>query len=298
VVILAWNNYPDVAECLESVTRSTYPLEEIIVLDNGSTDGSPDKVENAFPQVRVVRVMPNAGYASGANRGLSEALTRNPDLILFLASDTVAAPGMIEQLVATAKASSGVGILGPRIMHYDTPQVLQHGAGYIDKKGWAIHRDQTSITECEWVTGCGFMIRTEALRALREPQGFDERFFAYWEDVDFSHRIAATGFQVMYEPSAQLLHKESAATQAAESLTKKRSRNFYTIRNQFLFAQRHGPRKRRALRVARALAYEMPRNVASWIKHQGMSRDVLLVVRAYVDGILGRGGRAGYPGLY
>ena len=297
-VILTWNNYPDISECLDSLRRSTHPLDEIIVVDNGSTDGSPDKVEECYPEARLVRIVPNAGFAAGANRGLAEALASAPHFILFLASDTTVAPDLVQRLIATAMTSPDIGILGPRVMHYDTPDTLQHGAGYIDARGWAVNRGHSTTTECDWVTGCGFMIRASALEALPEIKGFDEAFFAYWEDVDFSHRLAARGFRVVYEPSARLLHKESPATQMVESMTKKRSRYFYVLRNQFLFARRHLPRGRRVFRIARGLFYELPSTVASWVRRQGMSRDVLLLIRAYLDGIRGRGGRARYPGLY
>ena len=297
-VVLAWNNYPDVAECLESLGRSTYSLSEVVVVDNGSTDGTPDRIQAAFPSARVIRIPANVGYARGANRGLSEALALEPDFILFLASDTTIAPGMISPLVETASSTPPVGLVGPRIMHYDKPDVVQHGAGFIDAKGWAVNRPSTASTECDWVTGCGFVVSATALRSLPEPRGFDEAFFAYWEDVDFSHRIAESGFRVLYEPRAELFHKESAATQATESLTKKRSRQFYMLRNQFLFARRHYSFRRRVQRLARGLVLEMPAILASWIRRQGPSRDALLLIRAYLDGIRGRDGRAQYPGLY
>ena len=297
-VVLSWNNYPDVAECLQSLSRSTYPLSAVLVVDNGSTDGTPDRVESGFSAARVIRIPGNVGYARGANRGLLEALALDPDFILFLASDTTISPGMTGALVETAQASPPVGLVGPRVMHYDRPDRMQHGAGFIDAKGWAINRASAETTQCDWITGCGFLVSAAALRALPEPAGFDEAFFAYWEDVDFSHRVAATGFRVLYEPRAQLFHKESADTQATESLTKKRSRQFYMLRNQFLFARRHYPFRRRMQRLARGLILEMPPIVASWIRRQGPGRDALLLVRAYVDGILGRDGRAQYPGLY
>ena len=298
VVVLAWNNYQDVAECLTSIRSSTYRPTDLLVVDNGSTDGSPDRIAAEFPEATVIRIPSNRGYAAGANHGLEQALSRRADLILFLAADTTVTPTMIERLVATAGSSPRIGIIGPRIMHYDAPSALQHGAGYINALGHAVNRPHDATTDCEWVTGCGFMVRASTLAALPDPRGFDERFFAYWEDVDFSYRIAAAGFRVVYEPAAEMQHKESPTTQLTESMTKKRSRNYYLLRNQFLFARRHLPLGLRARRFARGLVLEMPRSILGWIRRQGLSRDVLLVVRAYVDGVRGRGGRATYPGLY
>jgi GT2 family glycosyltransferase len=298
VVVLTWNNYRDTVECLASIRASATRPSELLVVDNGSTDDSPDRIAREFPEATMIRIPSNQGYAAGANHGLDEACRRGADLVLFLAADTTIAPEMIGRLVTTAMTSSQIGIIGPRIMHHDAPMTLQHGAGYINALGQAVNRPHEKTTDCEWVTGCGFMVRASTLRALPEPRGFDERFFAYWEDVDFSFRIAAAGYRVVYEPAAEMWHKESAATQRSESMTKKRSRNYYLLRNQFLFARRHLPRTVRMRRFVRGLTLEMPRSVLGWIRRQGLSRDVLLVLRAYRDGVLGRGGRAPYPGLY
>jgi GT2 family glycosyltransferase len=195
-------------------------------------------------------------------------------------------------------SSRSIGLVGPRIMHYDDPEVLQHGAGFIDGKGWAVNHGHSTTTECDWVTGCGFLVSAEALRTVPEPRGFDERYYAYWEDVDFSYRVAEGGHRVLYEPRAVLFHKDSPATQAVESPTKKRSRQYYTLRNQFLFARRHLPFARRMERFTRAFVLEMPPIVGSWIRRQGLGRGAWLLVRAYIDGLLGRDGRAEYPGLY
>jgi GT2 family glycosyltransferase len=179
------------------------------------------------------------------------------------------------------------------VLEYDAPERLQHGPGFL---GGGLPRprvaDPGETLECDWVTGCGFLVRADALRAMPGPRGFDERFFLYWEDVDFSRRVAAGGYRVMYEPAAELLHKESAARHARASATKRDSRLFYMIRNEFLFARRHlrGPRRR--LVLAHGLLIRLPRTLAgSVVRKRGVdARELALVTRAHLDGVRGREG--------
>lgn len=302
VVVLTYNNVDDTLECLRAARGMSPACDELLVVDNGSTDGSATRIAEACgSSVRVVRLERNGGFTAGANRALAEALARGAEYVLFLANDTVPAPGLLGRLRATADRDTRVGLVGPRVMEYDAPERLQHGAGFL---GGPVGRtrvaDASRTVECDWVTGCGFLVRADALRAMPGAPGFDERFFLYWEDIDFSRRIAAGGYRVMYEPGAELLHKESELRHARASATKRDSRLFYMIRNDYLFARRHLHGHRRRLALAHRLLIGLPRRLAASVvrKRRVDARELALVARAHLDGMRGREGRADVAGLY
>jgi GT2 family glycosyltransferase len=292
-VILTWNNFADTAECLEGLRRQSIPCSEVVVIDNGSTNDCAMRLSAAFPDVRVVSLPENLGYTGGANAGITAAAEGKPDYVLFLANDTVPAPTMLAGLLATAGSHPAAGMVGPRIEEYDAPGVLQHGAGVVRWSSGALGTaDAAATMECDWLTGCGFLLKVEALDRIAVPRGFDPVFFSYWEDVDLSRRIADAGYTLVYEPSALLLHKESAQTRGRDPETKRRSRLYYMLRNQFIFARRHLPPLARGAFFIRSLIWHLPRQVASSVWHRGLDvSDLRLRVRAYMDGVSGRTGR-------
>ena len=298
--VLTFNNELDTSECLTALENMNPACTEILLVDNGSTDGSIDRLMVRHPGVRAVRLERNVGFTGGANRALDEAIRRHADFVLFLANDTVPAPDMLAPLCHTA-ADEHVGVVGPRVVEYDRPTTLQHGAGFIDSASGRMRvSDPATTCECDWVTGCGFLLRVDALRAMHAPRGFDEQFFLYWEDTDFCRRIVQAGFRVMYAPDARLRHKESSRTRERMSTAKRRSRRYYMLRNQFLFARRHLGARARARLTARMLLLDLPRELARVARYHRASAvpEMALVLRAHTDGLLGRTGRATYAGLY
>jgi GT2 family glycosyltransferase len=299
--VLTYNNFEDTRECIENLRRLDPPCEVIVLVDNGSTDGSTQRLSKLFPDVEVARREQNMGFTAGANLAMSEGLARSADAILFVANDTVATPGLLGALAAALTENPRAGLVGPRVLEHGTKDTLQHGAGFIEwSTGRPIVRDLARRGQCDWVTGCGFLVRADALHSMAPPMGFDENFFLYWEDVDFSRRIASCGYDVLYEPRALLYHKESARTATRMSAAKSLSRRYYMARNQFLFARRHLSKMAKTVTYTRELAIVFPREVAACLKrNRGVNvREISLLLRARVDGLLGRTGKATYPGLY
>jgi GT2 family glycosyltransferase len=242
IIILNWNGKEDTIECLNSVLRMNYPNYEVVVVDNGSIDGSVGAIRKTFPQVMIIANQKNLGFAGGNNVGIRYALDQDSDFIFLLNNDTCVDAELLNELVSAYRSVHNPGFLGCKIFFYDKPDIVQHYGGryaYNDiLKGYHYGEGEkddgrfNDIVESEYVTGCAII----AHRSLLENIGLlDERFFVYWEDGDWCLRARAAGFKNYVAPSAKLWHKVSASNRNSSSVN-----IFYTTRNRHLFAKKHG----------------------------------------------------------
>ncbi len=237
IIVLNWNGRADTLACLQTLTRLNDRAFHIIVVDNGSTDGSPDAIRSAFPEVEVVETGDNLGYAGGNNRGLRVALDRGFPYILLLNNDTLVAPDLLTRLREAIEEDPTVGVAGPTIYYADRPQVIWTAGGAIDwQRGETrmvgldeIDRGQfgTVPREVDFVSGCAMLLRRE----VPERVGLlDERFFLYYEEVEWCVRARRAGFRIVHVPQARVWHRIRPQTQA-ESPTV----HYYMTRNRLLF---------------------------------------------------------------
>jgi GT2 family glycosyltransferase len=237
VVILNWNGLPYVITCLEHVLASDYPNFSVIVIDNGSTDGSDGAIEEQFPCVTLRRTKTNLGYAVGNNIGIRESLSRRYDYILLLNNDTEIAPDMISQAVSALVENPNAGIAGARIHLLDDPDRLW-AVGGVFKPCWIrtfgineINSGQYDDIDVDYVFGCGMLIQSEVFRQVGL---LDTRFFFYFEDIDLCLRAKKGGFEVIWVPQAKMRHKNRINAQSASSF------NIYHYeRSRFLFYCKH-----------------------------------------------------------
>jgi GT2 family glycosyltransferase len=221
VVIISWNDGNCILECLRSVFAETRSLEfEVIVTDNGSTDGSLVAIRREFPQVRLVENGVNLGYGPGNNAGIEVA---KGEYILLLNPDTIVRERALEKLVAHAERSPEAGAWGCRVLNPDgswqqaaqpMPTILGYliGAlcwrwlGFLSARfladrylGW----DGRSERTIGFQAGCCLLVRGGLLKALG---GFDPRFFHQLEDADLCRRVWDAGATVRYCPDAEITH--------------------------------------------------------------------------------------------
>lgn len=211
-IVLTWNGADYVAPCLSALLAQDPPPVEVIVVDNASTDGTPDLVAGRFPGVRLIRNKRNLGFAAGNNVGLRAA---TGDLLLLLNQDTEVHPGLLAAL-ARAFDDPAVGLAGCKLLYPDG--TIQHAGGYFDgpcgiTEHVGIHQADDGRfdeqTEPEFVTGAALGIRREALVQIGP---LDEGFApAYYEDVDWCFRARAAGWRVVYAPQAVVTHHEGAS---------------------------------------------------------------------------------------
>lgn len=179
------------------------------------------------------------GYAKGASLGL-EALVNETKYIFSTTNDVEVDPEMIPRLVEYAEQDSRAGVVGTKIYFHDRPDVIWHAGGVISPwhghshhRGWERkdHPRYDQVRECDYVTGCGFLLRSEA---LKQTGGFREELVFYFEDADLCHRIRARGYKIVYVPSARMWHKVET------TLAKNRSLQLrYSTRNNLYLLQTH-----------------------------------------------------------
>jgi GT2 family glycosyltransferase len=217
VVVLNHNGKSLAEQCIRSVLKCGYPATEIILVDNGSTDGSLEYLGAKFPVAHVVANSENLGIAGGRNRGFIEAVDRGAEYVLSLDNDTRIDPNLIHALVTAAESDPHIGVVGPKTYMDDDSGKMQcaggkitytqsvcaeHGRGKKDKGQYGRNED------VDYFPGFGFMARREVFEKLNF---LDERFYGYGhEDTDFCVRAARLGYRVVYVPQAVMWHRGSA----------------------------------------------------------------------------------------
>jgi len=213
IIILNWNTRALLRECLHSLHREAMTDNEIIVVDNASTDGSPQMVQDSFPQVKLLTNTHNLGFTIANNQGMKIAQGR---YILLLNSDTLASRAALDALVQFMDNHPDVGACSPRLLRPDgTPQPYAFGKdptpGYLFARGfnqiilrrhlhnWGIDKPLA----VDWVSGACLMVRREV---IEQVGGLDENIFMYFEDNDWCLRIRKAGWKVFYVPQAEITH--------------------------------------------------------------------------------------------
>ena len=211
LIILNWNGAELIRDCLGSVAAQDFDDFETIVVDNGSTDGSAELVAKEFPGVRLILNGENTGFCRGNNIGVAAAAG---DLIVLLNNDAELAPNFMRRLVDAAELEPDVGMFATRIlMHdrrnvFDSTGLLVYPDGVCRSRGW-LEKDIGQYDVADEVlgpNGCAAAYR----RAMLDDVGiFDERYFAYLEDLDLAFRGQLRGWRCRYVPDAVCYHKKS-----------------------------------------------------------------------------------------
>ena len=259
-VILNTNRCHDTVECLASLAAGTYPAMRVLVLDNGSTDGSVAAIRERFPGVDVMELAENRGYAGNNNVGVRAALATGTDWVFVLNEDTIVAPDCVEALVAVAAADHRVGVVGPLVYHHDEPGIIQSAGGGLTTWWEGFHHGENDPDggqfrqphEVEWVTGCGILVRRDV---IEEIGGLDERFYIYWEETEWCMRARKAGWRIMHAPAARMWHKG-----VRRDYQPKPSVTYYSTRNRLLMLLIH-----RAPPRAWVVAWaQLVRTLVSW----------------------------------
>ncbi len=215
IVILNWNGRRHLERFLGSVAAHTPAPARIIVADNGSTDTSMQFLAERYPQVEILRLDRNYGFAEGYNRALRHI---DADCYVLLNSDVEVTEGWLGPLVATLESDPHVAAVAPKILSYTAREHFEYAGaagGFIDILGYPFCRGRIlSHVECDkgqydtprevfWASGAAFCCRAGIFRQLG---GFDCDFFAHMEEIDLCWRMQIAGYKVMVEPRSRVYH--------------------------------------------------------------------------------------------
>lgn len=299
IIILTWNQRELTLECLHSLAEVRFPSTHlaIILVDNGSIDGTAQAVRKQFPEVQVLELGDNLGFAEANNLGMRRALAQSPHYLLLLNNDTVVDPLFLTELVRVAEADPRIGIVGPKMYYYDQPNVIWCAGNAISWPTGGSMRLKAEESDPEpqheepysvdFVTACAIAVKREV---IEEIGLLDARFFIYYEEADWCLRAAASGYEALVVPAARIWHKVSAAMGASSPAT-----DYYMSRNVFLFLAKN----RRGWSLLRSLLQTACRQLltiaAYTAKPQGGRRIPQRNARllALRDAALGRWGKMG-----
>ena len=256
VVVPTWNGRDDLPACLDSLRRQTRPVE-IVVVENGSIDGSVEMLRASYPDVTVLVQPVNLGFAGGVNVGLRYALHRGHRFVALLNNDAVAEPTWIDHLVAEMSSDERVGMVASKFVTIDGTRLDSTGECYSTwglpfPRGRGEERLDAydSATELFGASGGSTLYRAKMLRDIGL---FDEDFFAYFEDVDLSWRAHLRGWRVRLAPAAIAYHRIGATSGRIPGFT-----TYQTLKNLFWVVTKNVPRRYLATVVPRlALAYTL-----------------------------------------
>jgi GT2 family glycosyltransferase len=247
VVIVNWNGRSLLDACLESVSRQTLSPAHVILVDNGSTDGSQAHVAAVWPRVRLVALDRNLGVAAGNNVGVEVALAAGATSVVFLNSDAEPAQDALALLASELERSGrDVWAAAPKILYRRNPSRIWSAGGEFDWwRGLSrdrgtdqLDRGQYDVPgDIDYANTCCLMVRAEAFQRVGR---MDEAYYMYFDDSDFSARLRRRGGRIRYVPAARVLHDVQSSSQGAPSRPSLFAL-YYTTRNRVRFIQRNAP---------------------------------------------------------
>jgi len=212
VIIPNWNGASYLPTCLDSLRRQSYPDFEVIVVDNGSSDGSLELLGRDYPEVKVVALPENRGFAGGVNAGIREA---QGEIIAVFNNDAEADPRWLEELAGALARHPEAGMATPKVLLFDRRDVINSAGDFYGVDGVPGNRgvwqhDEGQFDGEEYVFGAAGVASAYRRAMLDEVGLFDEEFFAFCEDVDLAWRAQLAGWKCIYAPRAVVYHKLSA----------------------------------------------------------------------------------------
>jgi GT2 family glycosyltransferase len=215
IVILNYNGRKFLEQFLPSVLASSYPHCQFIVADNASSDDSVNFVKGAFPQVRIIQLEKNFGFARGYNEALKQV---SGDYYVLLNSDVQVEPAWIEPIISLMEKDPSVGACQPKLLSFSDKKLFEYAGaagGWLDCLGYPFARGRI-FDWCEpdqgqydssvpifWASGAALFVRASLFQSLG---GLDPYFFAHMEEIDFCWRLQRAGFQVYACPQAVVYH--------------------------------------------------------------------------------------------
>ncbi|MFW5804760.1 MAG: glycosyltransferase family 2 protein [bacterium] len=242
VLILSFNGKDLLDDSISSYLANDYENFEVVVIDNGSTDGTRDYVNENWPEVTVVRTKKNLGYSGGFNFGMEYAFNKKEaDYVLITNNDVKADQSVLSELVGIANGDKMIGFVTGKVYYYDNPETLQTtGYELTNEQYWLFgHRggqekdigqyDKTE--ELDYADDIFMLVKNEV---FQETGGYDKEFEFQAEQFDWQIRAKKIGFKIFYSPHAKIWHKESMTIGKSSPF-----KTFYNVRNSYIVRMKH-----------------------------------------------------------
>lgn len=239
IVIINWNGKDDLLECLASIKKLNYPKAgyKVLVVDNGSNDGSLEAISENHPDVCSLQNKRNIGYVKAVNQGIEYGLVQRVDYIWIFNNDVIVQKDSLNRLIEIGQQDVVIGVIAPVIYSYGKPDVIDNVGYKINfwigrlkklKYGRDIFEDnEDKIADIDSILGCSNLIRTSVFKKVGLLQTIYELYF---EETDFNVRVRQNGFRVVVVKGAKVWHK-NASTMDKFILR----RAYLLLRNLFLF---------------------------------------------------------------
>jgi len=286
IVVLNWNAWQETTKCVADLLRLDYPRYRIMVVDNGSRDGSVEQLRAAFPELQVIEAGGNRGFGGGTNLGMRYALTEGADLIWVVNNDTDISPGCLSSLVSVLERNPSAGIIGPTVVSRSEgrPEPLNRFPPGVSRPSVPAAVAPADLECLDTAPGAAMLLRRGVLDLLG---GFDERYFHYFEDTDLCWRAWRAGWWVGRTAACTIGHGYATSTRGARPMEL-----YYMVRNILMFVSRAS-----GLPVTVVL-FRHPR-VWTWalgplfgLRSFRRPAVKLAVLRAVRDAVVGRVGRS------
>lgn len=217
VIIPNYNGMDFFRPCLTSMRNQSRPADRIIVVDNGSADGSADAIELEFPEVEIIRFTENTGFCGAVNAGINAS--DDCDYVILLNNDTEAEPHFVEELLKGIAGRDKVFSCQAKMLKMSNPELCDDAGDYYCSLGWAFARGrgkpESNYRRPAALFSCCAGAAIYNMKILREIGIFDENHFAYLEDTDIGWRARIYGYRNIFLPKARVLHVGSATTGSA-----------------------------------------------------------------------------------
>lgn len=290
IAVLHYQGADNTIACLRSIKKLNYPSIKILITDNCSPDKSGDKVREAFPDCHFLQLTDNLGFAGGSNASINYCIEQGAEWIWLLNNDTELAEHSLSLLMHNAIMDDKAGVLGARVLTPNKDGYHKSGRGEIDfVKGKTFEKGDVDETKksiaCQWISGCNMLFRA---KAFKEMNGFDERFYLYFEDTDICWRLNQAGWKCLLVPDAQVFHEGNASTQGKLAVW----RSYYHTRNRLFFFHKN-KNGASALPVLLAVSAHLIRHsIVLPFRGENGRRQLRAELLGYSDYMAGRLGKA------
>lgn len=254
VIVVNWNKRELLERMFSSLFAALPDDVKVALIENASTDGSAQMVRERFSRVNVLEMKANLGGAGGFRAGLIWALAQETEYVWLLDNDVVVCKGAYETLLEALDSDQHVAMAGSMVIHADDPTVVvEVGAKLIGEiLSPKPNRENESVTEseqiheCDYLALCSLMARVEAIRQVGLV---DERYFLFWDDMDWGYRFRAAGWRVVGCEASKVVHPGFSERGPSVPLA------YYGARNRLLFLARASRGMQRLLRLANYSAF-------------------------------------------